>query len=80
MMISKFSSEAQARSWHDDPDYQALSAHRRAGTELSFLIMVRGMAPRANQSAIAPRRHPGRTNVQRPLSRTPSMGMLVNGK
>jgi len=46
MIILKFPSEAQARAWYADPDYQALSAHRRAGTRLEFLTMVRGMPPR----------------------------------
>ena len=47
MIIFKFPSETQARNWYADPDYQALSAHRRAGTTLEFLTIVRGMAPRA---------------------------------
>jgi uncharacterized protein (DUF1330 family) len=46
MIIFKFPSEAQARAWYADPDYQALSEHRRAGTQLEFLTMVRGMLPR----------------------------------
>jgi len=47
VIILKFPSEAQARSWYADPEYQALSEHRRASTRLEFLTMVRGMAPRA---------------------------------
>lgn len=47
LVIFKFPSEAQARNWYADPEYQALSAHRRAGTQTEFLTMVRGMAPRA---------------------------------
>ena len=47
MIIFKFPSEEQARQWYGDPEYQALSGHRRAGTHLEFLTMVRGMAPRA---------------------------------
>ena len=47
MIIFKFPSEEQARQWYGDPEYQALSEHRRAGTHLEFLTMVRGMAPRA---------------------------------
>jgi uncharacterized protein (DUF1330 family) len=43
MIMFKFPSEAQARAWYADPDYQALSEHRRAGTRLEFLTMVRGM-------------------------------------
>jgi uncharacterized protein (DUF1330 family) len=46
MIIFKFPSEAQARAWYADPDYQALSEHRRAGTRLEFLTMVRGLPAR----------------------------------
>ncbi|TRZ70457.1 MAG: DUF1330 domain-containing protein [Rhodocyclaceae bacterium] len=46
MIILKFPSEAKAKDWYVDPEYQALSAHRRAGTKLEFLTLVRGMAPR----------------------------------
>ena len=46
MIIFKFPSEAQARAWYADPDYQALSEHRRAGTRLEFLTMIRGLPPR----------------------------------
>lgn len=46
MIIFKFPSEAQARAWYADPDYQALSQHRREGTRLEFLTMVRGLPPR----------------------------------
>lgn len=46
MILFKFPSEAQARSWYADPDYQALSEHRRAGTQLDFLTIVRGQPPR----------------------------------
>ena len=46
MIIFKFPAEAQARAWYSDPEYQALSAHRRAGTRLEFLTVVRGMPPR----------------------------------
>ena len=47
VIIFKFPSEEQARQWYADPEYQALSVHRRAGAPLEFLTMVRGMAPRA---------------------------------
>jgi uncharacterized protein (DUF1330 family) len=47
MIILKFPSEAQIRAWYADPDYQALSEHRRAGTRLEFLTAVRGLPPRA---------------------------------
>ena len=46
VIIFKFPSEGQATRWYADPDYQALSAHRRAGTSLEFLTMVRGLPPR----------------------------------
>ena len=46
MIIFKFPSEAQARAWYAGPDDQALSEHRRAGTRLELLTMVRGMPPR----------------------------------
>ena len=47
MIIFKFPSETNAKDWYVDPEYQALSAHRRAGTKLEFLTLVHGMAPRA---------------------------------
>lgn len=46
MIVFQFPSEEQARAWYADPEYQALSEHRRAGTELQFLTMVRGLPPR----------------------------------
>jgi uncharacterized protein (DUF1330 family) len=46
MVIFSFPSEAAARAWYDDPDYQALSEHRRAGTELVFLTLVHSLPPR----------------------------------
>jgi uncharacterized protein (DUF1330 family) len=46
IVIFSFPSEAAAKGWFDDPDYQTLSEHRRAGTELQFLTMVHGMPPR----------------------------------
>lgn len=47
VILFKFPSEEAARAWYNDPDYQDLSKHRRAGTKLNFLTLVRGMAPRA---------------------------------
>ena len=47
MVIFSFPSEAAARGWYDDPDYQTLSEHRRAGTTLRFLTLVHGLPPRA---------------------------------
>lgn len=46
MIIFKFPSENLAKRWFADPQYQALSEHRRAGTQLEFLTMVRGLPPR----------------------------------
>lgn len=46
IVILSFLSESAAQAWYDDPDYQALSEHRRAGTELQFLTLVHGMPPR----------------------------------
>ena len=47
MIIFKFPSEQKAQAWFADPEYQALSEHRRAGTALEFLTLVRGLPPRA---------------------------------
>ena len=46
MVMFTFPSEAQAVAWYNDPDYQTLSEHRRAGTELKFLTMVHGLPSR----------------------------------
>lgn len=46
VVMFKFPSEAAAKAWYADPDYQAISEHRRAGTELEFLTMVHGLPPR----------------------------------
>jgi uncharacterized protein (DUF1330 family) len=46
MIIGKFPNEAAARAWYDDPEYQAISEHRRAGTQLQFLTMVHGLPSR----------------------------------
>ena len=46
MVIFKFPSEEQARNWWADPDYQALSEHRRAGTRMAFLTLVHGLPSR----------------------------------
>ena len=47
MIMFSFPSEAAARGWYDDADYQLLSDHRRKGTRLEFLTMVRGLPPRS---------------------------------
>lgn len=46
IVIFKFPSEAAAKAWYEDADYQALSEHRRAATRLQFLTLVRGIPPR----------------------------------
>jgi uncharacterized protein (DUF1330 family) len=46
IIIFQFPSEAAAETWYNDPEYQALSEHRRAGTELKSLTMVHGLPPR----------------------------------
>ena len=47
MVIFTFPSKTHAVAWYNDPEYQALSEHRRAGTELEFLTMVHGLSPRS---------------------------------
>ena len=46
VIIFKFPSEKAATSWYADVEYQALSEHRRTGTTLNFLTMVRGQPER----------------------------------
>lgn len=46
MVIFQFPSENAAEAWYNDPEYQALSEHRRAGAELKSLTMVHGLPPR----------------------------------
>lgn len=40
VIMFSFPSESAARAWYADPDYQALSEHRRAGTTIAALTMV----------------------------------------
>ena len=47
LVMFRFPSEAAARGWYDDPEYQALSKHRRDGTTLQFLTMVHSLPPRS---------------------------------
>jgi uncharacterized protein (DUF1330 family) len=47
IVIFQFPSEEVARGWYADPEYQALSEHRRAGTTLAHLTMVHGLPPRS---------------------------------
>jgi uncharacterized protein (DUF1330 family) len=46
IVIFQFPSEAAAETWYNDPEYQVLSEHRRAGAELKSLTMVHGLPPR----------------------------------
>ena len=46
MIIISFPSEETGKAWYADAEYQALSEHRRAGTEMKFLTMVHGLPPR----------------------------------
>ena len=46
IVLFTFPSEEAARAWYDDPDYQAISEHRRAGTSTRFLTLVHGLPPR----------------------------------
>ncbi|MBO6504133.1 MAG: DUF1330 domain-containing protein [Kordiimonadaceae bacterium] len=45
-ILARFPSAAAAQAWYDDPDYQAISQHRRAGTKLNFLTMLNSMPSR----------------------------------
>ena len=45
VIIFSFPSEQDANNWWNDNDYQELSKHRRAATEIT-LQKVKGMAPR----------------------------------
>jgi uncharacterized protein (DUF1330 family) len=47
VVMFKFPDEDAAKAWFADPDYQAISEHRRAGTEMNFLTMVRSLPPRS---------------------------------
>jgi uncharacterized protein (DUF1330 family) len=46
LVIFRFPSESAAREWYRDPEYQALSEHRRAATSLHFLTLVHELPPR----------------------------------
>lgn len=46
MIVARFPSESAARAFYEDPDYQAISQHRRAATRLEFLTLVRGLPER----------------------------------
>ncbi len=44
--LFRFPNEEAARSWYNDPEYQAISEHRRAGSSLRFLTFVHGTPSR----------------------------------
>ena len=46
MVIFQFPSQGAADAWYKDPEYQALSEHRRGSTNLVSLTMVHGLPPR----------------------------------
>lgn len=46
VVLFKFPNEEAARAWYNDPDYQAISEHRRAGTSMHFLTLIHGLPPR----------------------------------
>jgi uncharacterized protein (DUF1330 family) len=46
IVIFRFPSEEAARNWYADPEYQAISEHRRAGTSMRFLTFVHGLPAR----------------------------------
>lgn len=46
VVMFRFPSEEAARNWFADPEYQAISEFRRAGTAMRFLTMVHGLPPR----------------------------------
>ena len=43
MVIFRFPSEHSANDWYRSEAYQAISEHRRSGSKLEFLTMVRGL-------------------------------------
>ena len=46
IIIFQFPSEAAAEAWFNDPEYQSLSEHRRAGADTKSITMVHAMPPR----------------------------------
>lgn len=41
-VLFMFPSKAAAKAWYADPEYQALSEHRRKGTTMNFLSLIHG--------------------------------------
>ncbi|MFT6955368.1 MAG: hypothetical protein ACJAYC_000361 [Halieaceae bacterium] len=46
IVIFQFPSETTADAWFNDPEYQILAEHRRAGAELKSLTMVHSLPTR----------------------------------
>ncbi len=46
IVLFRFPSEKAAKEWFADPEYQALSEHRRSATTLHFLTLVHDLPPR----------------------------------
>ncbi|MDH3735238.1 MAG: DUF1330 domain-containing protein [Gemmatimonadota bacterium] len=46
IVLFRFPSEKAAKDWFADPEYQALSEHRRSSTTLHFLTLVHELPPR----------------------------------
>lgn len=46
VVFFSFPSEAAARKWYSDPEYQELSKYRRKGAPLVSLTMVKGLPSR----------------------------------
>lgn len=45
-VILQFPSEALAKAWYNDEEYQAISEYRRAGTTMQFMSMVHSLPER----------------------------------
>ncbi len=39
-VLLRFEDKATARAWYDDPEYQALAAHRHQGTRTHILTII----------------------------------------
>jgi uncharacterized protein (DUF1330 family) len=53
-VIFSFPTEERARQWWADPEYQTLSEHRRAGCEMQFVTLVRGLPSRPTAGGVSP--------------------------
>lgn len=47
VVLFKFPTEEHFRNWWADPEYQALSEHRREGCRMRFVTLVHGLPPRS---------------------------------